>query len=461
MSRGSPLDRPADWLTAHEALERILATLRPLPPERVPLADALGRVLAEPIVSPVDQPPWTNSGMDGYACRSDDVAGASAENPRVLHVIEEVPAGAFPSRPIAAGEAVRLMTGAPVPEGADTVVRLEHTEPRAEGRVAVLRDWDAGRNLRERGEDLRAGETVLGPGRVLRPAEIGVLASVGRSQVGVTRRARVAILSNGDELVDLDEFDQVLAGRRIVSSNSYALAAAVRAAGGEPLVLGIARDTRASLREHLARAAGADALVTTAGASVGDHDLMKDVLEELGYRLDFWRVKVPPGSPFSFGRLGDGAAAASGGTPASPPGDVAAAASGGTPAAEGAGLPVFGLPGNPVSALVTFEVFVHPALRKLHGRGEVYPPTLRVRTAHRIESRPGLMRFLRATLERDGAGGWLARLTGPQGSGILTSVARADALLVVPLDLPVVEAGTELLALPLRAADAAAASAPF
>ncbi len=442
MSRGSPLDRPADWLTAHEALERILATLRPLPPERVPLADALGRVLAEPIVSPIDQPPWTNSGMDGYACQAEDVAGASAENPRILRVTEEVPAGAFPSRALGPGEAVRLMTGAPVPEGADTVVRLEHTEPRPGGQVAVLRDWDAGRNLRERGEDLRAGETVLEPGRVLRPAEIGVLASVGRAELAVTRRARVAILSNGDELVDLDEFDQVLAGRRIVTSNSYALAAAVRAAGGEPLVLGVARDTRASLREHLARARGADVLVTTAGASVGDHDLMKDVLEELGYRIDFWRVKVQPGSPFSFGRLGDGATA-------------------GTPASDGAGLPVFGLPGNPVSALVTFELFVHSALRKLHGRREVYPATMRVRTEHRIESRGGLMRFLRATLLPDGAGGWLARLTGPQGSGILTSVARADALLVVPLDVAVVEPGAELLALPLRGADDAAASSPF
>ncbi len=438
----SPRERPADWLLAGEALERILATLAPLPPERVPLADALGRVLAETVVSPIDQPPWTNSGMDGFACRAQDVSGASTASPRPLRVVEDVPAGAFPSRPIGPGEAVRLMTGAPVPEGADSVVRLEDTEPRGAGVVAVLKDRDAGRNLRERGEDLRVGEAVLEPGRMLRPAEIGVLASVGRSEVAVTRRARVAILSNGDELVDLDEFDQVLAGRRIVTSNTYSLAAAVRAAGGEPVVLGIARDNRASLREHLARAAGADALVTTAGASVGDHDLMKEVLEELGYRIDFWRVKVQPGSPFSFGRLGGGGGAA---------GDVGAAR----------GLPVFGLPGNPVSALVTFELFVRPALRRLHGRPEVYPATVRVRTAERIESRGGLLRFLRATLASDGAGGWLARLTGPQGSGILTSVARADALLVVPIDLAVVEPGTELLALPLRDADGAAATSPF
>ena len=426
--RAHPLDRPADWLLAREALERILASLAPLPAEQVPLADALGRVLAEPIVSPIDQPPWTNSGMDGFACRARDVEGAAAADPRLLRVIEEVPAGAFPTRAIGPGECVRLMTGAPVPAGADSVVRLEHTVPREHGVVAVLKDVDAGRNLRAQGEDLAKGAVVLEGGCVLRPAEIGVLASVGRAQVQVTRRARVAVLSNGDELVDLDEFDQVLAGRRIVSSNSWSLAAAVRQAGAEPVELGIARDTRRSLREHLSRARGADALVTTAGASVGDHDLMKEVLEELGYRVDFWRVKVQPGSPFSFGRLGD--------------------------------VPVFGLPGNPVSALVTFELFVRPALRKLHGRRDVFPFAFPVRAAERIQSRPGLMRFLRATLESEGAGGWRARLTGPQGSGILSSVARADALLVVPLDADVVEEGTELLAIPLNGGDAGARQMP-
>lgn len=431
MSR-TPLERHADWLTAAEALERILARLRPLPVEQVALGDALHRTLAEPVVSPIDQPPWTNSAMDGFACRAEDVRGALREHPRVLRVVEDVPAGAFPTRTVGAGEAVRLMTGAPVPEGADSVVRLEHTEARGGDEIAVLRDMDAGRNLRERGEDLRAGEAVLDAGTLLRPAEIGVLASVGRAQVPVHRRARVALLSNGDELVDLDRFDEVLAGRRIVSSNSYTLAAAARSAGAEPVPLGIARDTRESLRECLAAATGADALVTTAGASVGDHDLMKDVLEELSYAVDFWRVKVQPGSPFSFGLLG--------------------------------GVPVFGLPGNPVSAVVTFEVFVRPAIRHLQGERRVYPATVPVRAAERIESRAGLMRFLRVTLSRDPAQPYappLARLTGPQGSGILSSVARADALLIVPIEMEVVEAGTELLALPLRGGFDAAAEPAF
>lgn len=422
-------ERAADWLTAHEALERILAAVAPLSTERVPLLEAFGRTLAERVLSPIDQPPWDNSAMDGFAARAADVRGATRATPALLRVVEEVPAGAFPTRPLGPGEAARIMTGAPIPEGADSVIRIEHTEPAPEGRVAVLKDADAGRNVRRAGEDLRRGDVVLEPGRVLRPAEIGVLAAVGRAEVEVWRRPRVAILSNGDELADLDEFDEVLAGRRIANSNAYALAAAVRSAGGVPEVLGIARDDRASLLEHLARARGADALLTTAGASVGDHDLMKDALEELGLRLHFWRVKVRPGSPFSFGTLGATA--------------------------------VFGLPGNPVSALVTFEVLVRPALRRMQGRTHVHTPTIRVRAAERIVSPPGLLRFLRARLEPDGAGGWLARLTGPQGSGILTSMAAADALVLIPLDVEVVEAGEPLVAMPLPSPDAAWAGVGF
>ncbi len=425
-------ERPArapDWLTISEALERILGAVAPLPTEMVPLDEAYGRVLAESVASPIHQPPWDNSAMDGYAARAEDVRGARDDAPAVLRVVGEVAAGAFPSRAVGSGEVVRIMTGAPVPEGADSVIRLEHTMAVSDERVAVLDDSDAGRNIRPRGEDLVAGKTVLEPGRMLRPAEIGLLSTMGRQRVRVHRRPRVAILSNGDELVDLDRYEEVLAGRRIVNSNAYALAAAVRAAGGTPLPLGIARDEAASLRALLEQGAGADALVTTAGASVGDHDIMKDVLEELGFSLGFWRVKIRPGSPFSFGTWHDTA--------------------------------VFGLPGNPVSALVTFEVLVRPALRRMVGRRDVHAATLRVRAAERIESRPGLVRFLRARLEADGKGGWLARLTGPQGSGILSSMAEADALLVIPLDVERVEKGATLTALPLRGADDARAEPGF
>ncbi|MBI4546189.1 MAG: molybdopterin molybdotransferase MoeA [Gemmatimonadetes bacterium] len=420
---------PADWLSLAAAQEHILLAVKPLPLERVSLLEASGRVLAEEIHSPIDQPPWDNSAMDGFAVRAADVRGASREQPVELELLEEVPAGGFATRSVGPGQAIKIMTGAPLPAGADCVVRLEHTDAwdggQAAGKVAVFSDSDAGRNVRRRGEDLRAGAAVLEPGRLLRPAELGVLASLGRAMIRVHRKPRVAILSNGNELAELDEFHEVLAGRKIVNSNSYALAAAVLATGCQPLLLGTARDDEASLRAHLEGGLDADVLVTTAGASVGEHDLVKEVLLGLGLELDFWRVRIRPGSPFSFGRLGR--------------------------------LAVFGLPGNPVSALVTFEVLVRPALRRMLGRRAVHNRTLAVRAAERITSRPGLTRFLRATLEQDEAGGWRARLTGPQGSGMLSSMAQADALLVLPEDVEVVEAGAALVAMPLAPSDDAQA----
>ena len=419
--RGS---RRADWLGVREAVERILAAATPLGSERVALAEACGRTLAENVWSTVDHPPWDNAAMDGFAVRAADIRGATPDAPALLEVIESVPAGRFPTRAVGPGQAIRVMTGAPVPEGADSVVRLEYTEPRpgVPEWVAVLDGSDAGGNIRRRGEDLRAGTVVLEAGTVLRAGEIGVLAAVGRAQVEVTRRPVVGILSTGDELADLDAFDQVRAGRRLADSNSYALAAAVALSGGEPVRLGIARDDEESLREHLASAAMLDVLVTTAGVSVGERDAVRGALEGLGMDLDFWRVRMRPGSPAAFGRLGR--------------------------------TLVFGLPGNPVSALVTFEVLVRPALRKLAGRRDVHSRTVRVRVAEPIAPKGRLTHFLRVRLEPDGAGGYVARLTGPQGSGMLSSMARADALLIVPEDAEHIEAGAQLDAIPLLAADA-------
>ena len=446
--------RTPDWLTVHDALARILAAARATELEDVPLGDACGRILAEAIVSPIDHPPWDNSAMDGFAVRAADIGSASRERPVYLTLIGAVAAGDRPTAAVTAGTAVAINTGAPIPDGADTVVRIEHTDqwrgsaslevtaeqvaadartvhpdrgaaPEGGRRIAVFDAADARKNVRRSGEDLRRGAQVFSAGRHLSPADIGVLASVGSARVRVYRRARVGILSNGNELADLSDFDAVLAGDRIVNSNSYALAAAVRATGAEPVLLGIAADTRESLRRHLEKAAGLDALITTAGASVGEHDLIKSVLEEMGYESGFWRVKIQPGSPFSFGHL--------------------------------RGRPVFGLAGNPVSALVTFELLVRPALRRMMGRADVYPAVLPVRAGERIESRAGLMRFLRVRLSHDG-GALVARLTGPQGSGILTSIAEADALLVVPTDQPVIEAGQEMLAVSLRSGDAASAT---
>ncbi len=428
--------RRADWIDADEALARVLAPLAPLAAESIALPDALGRVCAREVRSSVDQPGWDNSGMDGYAARADDVAGARPDAPRVLRIVEDVPAGAFATRAVGPGEAIRIMTGAAIPAGADSVIRLEHT--RVEGdRVLVERDEDAGRNVRPRAEDVRAGDIVVRAGQVLRAAEIGVLAMVGAARVDVHRRPLAAVLSTGDELVPLEAFDEVLAGRRIANSNGPMLCALVREAGGIALDLGIARDEMAALDAAIAHAleADADVLIVSAGASMGEHDLVKDALERRGFRQSFWRARVRPGSPLAFGTVAR---------------------------ADALPLAVFSLPGNPVSALVTGELFVKPALRRLQGRAACLPRIDTVRLAERVRAKPGLTRFLRVRLEAPGADGLArARLTGPQGSGVLTSAARADALLIVPETIETLEAGATAQALRLAPADDAQAEGSY
>jgi molybdopterin molybdotransferase len=422
-------DRTADWLTIREATDVILGSVACLDAETIDLPDAAGRTLATDVTAPRDQPPWDNSAMDGYAVRAEDVRGASNADPRRLKLVESIAAGEFPSREAGPGEAIRIMTGAPIPHGADSVIRIEHTRVVDAMNVEVLSAVDAGRNIRLRGEDLREGDIVVEKGALLRAGEIGVLATVGRARVQVCRRPRIAILSTGNELVDLDGFDEVLAGRRIVNSNSYALAAACSAVGALPVLLGIAPDESAAIRDRVEGVIDrCDALVTSAGASVGEHDVVKDALETLGMNAAFWRVKIRPGSPFSFGTI---------------------------QRAGQAPLPVFGLPGNPVSAIVTFEILVKPAIRAMLGRRAIHPPTILVRVGRAIESRAGLVRFLRVRLANAEAGLPTAELTGNQGSGVLTSVARADALLVVPLDFDTLEAGDVAVAVPLQEQDAA------
>ena len=333
-------------------------------------------------------------------------------------VIETVPAGRFPERSVGAGEATRIFTGAPLPGGADGVIRQEDTEPADGGRVTILSDRDAGRNLRRRGEDVRQGAVVLAAGAALGPAQLGVLASIAHATPLVHRAPRVAFLGSGDEIADLDRADEILAGRKIASSNSYTLHGMIRRAGGVPVDLGLARDTKASLREHLAGAAsgeGADLLVTTAGVSVGEHDLVRDVLTELGCEMKLWRIRMRPGAPLGFGLWG--------------------------------GRPWIGLPGNPVSTMVTFELFVRPAIRRLLGHPLPFRRTVTVCVGEAITLGPKLRHYLRAVVKPEGADGALtARLTGPQGSGILTSMARADALLIVPEDRPSVAPGERLQA---------------
>ncbi|HEX6306948.1 MAG TPA: gephyrin-like molybdotransferase Glp [Longimicrobiales bacterium] len=417
--------RAADWLEITDALRIMLEHTSPLGPETVALDDASGRTLAERVVSPIDQPPWDNSAMDGFAVISADVRGARPDEPIALSVIEEIPAGALPQRALSRGQASRIMTGAPLPEGADGVIRIEHTTM-VDDRVAVLRDDDAGRNVRHRGEDVRTGDTVLEQGRLLRAVEIGALAMVGRTHPVVYRRPRVALLATGDELVEPERIADVIAATHIVNSNTPALAAGLRATDCEPVPLGIARDDLAELGARLDRALDEDALITTAGASVGDHDFVKDALGAIGCEVLFWRVKIRPGSPFSFGLLRG---------------------------RHGRTVPVFGLPGNPVSALITFEILVRPVLRAMLGRTRLYPVVEHARAGEDIRSPAGLVRFLRVRLETGSDGIRRAYLTGPQGSGILTSLTAADALLIVPLETKLVPAQTPVRVVPLRGAD--------
>jgi len=405
-------------LTPTEAARLILEHVAPLPPVRRPLREALDLVLAEDVASPIDLPPWDNSAMDGYAARAADVEGASAGRKVVLAVIESVAAGQFPARPIGPGEATRIFTGAPLPAGADTVVRQADTEDGGGDpkRVTVVAGRDARKNVRYRGEDIRKGEVVLPAGTALEPAQLGVLASIAHGTPLVHRAPRVAFMGSGDEIVDLDRTDEILAGRKIATSNSYTLHALIRRAGGIPLDLGLARDTKDSLREHLTGARDADLLVTTAGVSVGEHDFVREVLAELGCDMKLWRIRMRPGAPLGFGLLHC--------------------------------TPWIGLPGNPVSTMVTFELFVRPAIRRLLGHRLPFRRTVPVCMGEPVTLGPRLRHFLRAVVRPEGTGGTLvARLTGPQGSGILTSMARANALLIVPEDRAEVSAGDTLAAL--------------
>ena len=394
-----------------EAAQRIVAALTPTPatPTQLTAADRL--VLAEGVVSPVSLPLWANSAMDGYACRADDVKLASTSAPVPLTVIEHVRAGAFPARSIGAGQATRIATGAPVPEGADTVVRIEDTDG-GSGTVSVRDARDAGRNVRPAGEDVRAGDVVVRSGTELRAGHIAMLASVGAATVRAHRRPRVAIVTSGDELVTLDGFSEVRAGRRIVSSNSYGLAAAVRDAGGDAVDMGVIPDDPAALRRAIERATNCDFILSSAGVSVGEADHMRGVVAELGGTLDFWRVRMRPGSPLAFGSI--------------------------------RGKPWLGLPGNPVSALVTFELFARPAIRRLLGHRHVFSARTRVTAGEAMPVAPTLTHFLRVRLDRNGAGAPRAMLTGPQASNILSSVSRADALAIIPAERAPVREGDAL-----------------
>jgi molybdopterin molybdotransferase len=402
MPTSSSSARPAlSTVTVDEALERILARIAPLEPTEVGLLDALGAVLTEDAAADRDVPPFRNSAMDGYAVRSEDVA----QNGARLRVVGAVAAGSVPDRAVGPGEALRIMTGAPMPDGADTVVRVEDTDNGADV-VTINAATPQGIAVRQAGEDLRRGDVVLRAGTWLRHADIGVLASIGRAKVNVVRRPNVAVLSTGDELVDIDE--QPGPGQ-IRDANRYSLAAAVRATGCAAFELGIARDSADDLRHALGNAAFGDLVVTSGGVSVGDHDHVKPVVDAMG-QMDFWSIALRPGRPLAFGEL----------------------------RTKRGAVPIFGLPGNPVSALLTFELFVRPALLKMAGRSKLHRPRTEARLLDGIEKPTGLRMFARGI--HDPASGTV-RSTGPQGSGILRSMSLANCLIDLPESTSLAAAG--------------------
>ena len=384
-------------LSVAEALERVLALTPVLGHESVPLAQSLGRVLAEPVVAGREIPPWDNSSMDGYAVRAVDTRAATPGRPVRLAVAGAVAAGTVATGALELGQAYRILTGAPLPLGSDAVVPQEDVR-RDDHHVALEKPVQPGAYVRPRGEDIRSGDRLLEPGTVLRPAALGVLAALGRARVDVFRQPTVAVVSTGDELVTPEA---PLGPGQIPDSNTYTLCGLIAEAGAAPLSLGIAGDRREELVERFRTGLEADVLVSSAGVSVGDRDFVREAIEALGARLDFWKVNMRPGKPLTFGHLG--------------------------------GRLFFGLPGNPVSCMVTFELFVRPALRRMGGHRVPERPRIRARALEPIDnpgSRPG---YLRVRLEPDGEGVG-ARPTGEQGSGILRSMLFADGLAVLPGD---------------------------
>ena len=405
-----------DMLSVEEAYQRIIACFSPLDTETVPLVEALGRVLAVDISSPLDLPPLANSAMDGYAVRRDDIGGAGEGAPRNLAVIGLVAAGQVSSQAVTSGTAIRIMTGAPIPAGSDTVVPFEETDEvqrRDSGQtldqIGVMADLPLGCNVRPAGEDVSAGQMVLTAGTPVRAAEVGVLASLGLDSAVVRRRPVVSILATGDEL---SPAGSPLEPGKIYDSNSFSVAASVLASGGSPRLLGVARDNLEDLRSKLEQTAGSDLVITSAGVSKGDYDIVKDVLTERG-EMNFWSVRMRPAKPLAFGHLKDGG---------------------------GTAIPLLGLPGNPVSAMVAFEMFARPAIRTMLGYRRLARPKVEGVLTSPIFNYDGRRVYARVEVTRkDGV--YYASPAGPQGSNILTSMSRANGLAICPEDLPKKDSG--------------------
>ncbi|MFC1918045.1 gephyrin-like molybdotransferase Glp [Chloroflexota bacterium] len=412
-------------ISVEEAQEMILNQVSILEVRKVLTMDAIGQVLAEDVRAEINIPPMDNSAMDGYAVRAGDTVGAGEKTPRTLRVIDTVGAGNISKKEVTPGTAIRIMTGAPVPEGADSIVRFEDTDedkrrsysvPITE--ISILKSVPPGKDMRKAGEDITRGKVVLTKGTVIRPSEVGVLASLGNSTVKVVRRPVVAILATGDELVDLD---QPLPPGKIFNSNTYSVAALVKRYGGVPEILGIARDREESMVEKIRLGLASDMLITTGGVSLGDYDIVKDILAKEG-KIGFWTVRMKPGKPLAFGTIMD--------------------------KQHKRNIPHLGLPGNPVSVMVTFELFARPAIFKMMGKTKLAKPMVTAVLEDNVINTDGRRIYNRAIVEKRN-GSYFARLTGAQGSGILTSMSLANGLAIIPEDRAKVKKGEVVQAMML------------
>lgn len=388
-----------------EAQHKILEEIPVLGSERIHILEALGRVLAENVEAVRDVPLADNSAMDGYCCKASDVKGASSDRPVCLKIVGESPAGRPFSGQVGPGEAVQVMTGGLIPQGADTVIMVEYTDRKGD-ELICLKDPGEAAHIRRRGEDVKAGEIVLSKGDIIRAPEVGMLATLGHAYIHVYQRPIVAILSTGDELVDLDE---PFHPGKVVCSNSYSLAAQVTECGAVPLSLGIAADDHPSQRSRISDGLRADVLITSGGVSVGHYDLVKDTLSQLGMQLKFWKVNMKPGKPLVFGTI--------------------------------ANKPVFGLPGNPTSAMISFEQFVRPALRKMMGHKNLWRPLIDAVLEEDVHIFSDRLHFVRCKLHEQ-EGTILAKPTGTQSSGALRSMILADGLMILPPGRHPFKAGT-------------------
>ena len=381
-------------ISVEKALKTILINFRPLGLEKINILEARKRVIGEDIFAPHNIPSADNSAMDGYAVRHIDTKGATQDKPLHFKIIEDIPAGKVALKKIKKGEAARIMTGAVIPEGADSVIRQEDTKKNGKT-VIIYTSAKKGQNIRFAGEDVQKGELVVNKGSALRPADIGMLAALGKAFISVYQKPRVAIMSTGDELVDIETNPPL---GKIINSNSYSLAAQVLECGGIPIMLGISKDKKIDLQEKFKTALHADVIISSGGVSVGDFDFVKDVMGEIGNAMHFWQVAMRPGKPLAFGAIES--------------------------------VPLFGLPGNPVSAMVSFEQFVRPSLLKMQGHKKIFRQTAKAICAEEIQKSAGFKHFIRAIVKKE-KNQYIASITGDQGSGILKSMVMANALIVI------------------------------